>query len=179
MEQTVGNIERARQLFEQGTRADPTNAPTYQAWALMEQKVGNIERARQLFEQGTRADPTHAPTYQAWALMELREDPEAALKVIEKGLTKVSDSRDRARLLCARGSAYAKLHKYKDADESFERALKLEENNPFIHYYFACQSLERQGKRAEAIQHYERALKLGPRQENRQKIERALKRLRK
>ncbi len=63
-------IEEARRLFAQGTRADPTHAPTWQAWALMEQKLGNIEEARRLFAQGTRADPKNAPTWQAWALME-------------------------------------------------------------------------------------------------------------
>ncbi|MEJ5241093.1 MAG: TIR domain-containing protein, partial [Anaerolineales bacterium] len=65
-------LEHARQLFEQGTRADPTDAAVWQAWALMESRLGNIERARQLFEQGTRADPTDAAVWQAWALMESR-----------------------------------------------------------------------------------------------------------
>ncbi len=50
--------------------ADPKNAPTLQAWALLEKEQGQIDRARQLFARAAEADPKHAPTLQAWALLE-------------------------------------------------------------------------------------------------------------
>ena len=69
-------LEDARRLFHVATEADPGDAPTWQAWALMEKEannVGDINKpgtARFLFNKGTEANPGHAHTWQAWALME-------------------------------------------------------------------------------------------------------------
>ncbi len=171
-----GKFNEARQLFEQGTRADPTHAPTYQAWALMEQKLGHTERARQLFEQGTRADPTHAPTYQAWALMELGHDPNRCLQILEESLRKVSDPRGLASLYSLQGSAYAKQQQFEQAEAAFERAIQFDPREARSHYFFALRVLEAQKRWQEAIAHYEHALQLRPRPQDRRKIEEALKR---
>ncbi|MDD5059345.1 MAG: SIR2 family protein [Sideroxydans sp.] len=70
------DIEAARLLFRSGTDADPYDAHTWQAWALMEKEQGNVGKlteeytARWMFKRGTDADPHDAPTWQAWALME-------------------------------------------------------------------------------------------------------------
>ncbi len=68
-----GRIEEARRLFERAVQADPKNAPTLQAWALLEKEQGRIDEARRLFERAAQADPKHAPTLQAWALLEKEE----------------------------------------------------------------------------------------------------------
>ncbi|MEJ5241091.1 MAG: tetratricopeptide repeat protein, partial [Anaerolineales bacterium] len=178
MESRLGDIERARQLFEQGTRANPTDAAVWQAWALMESRLGNIERARRLFEQGTRANPSDAATWQAWALMELQlNSPNQALQILERGLRKVMDAEGRASLYCLQGSAYARLEKFREAEESFEQAIRLNPQEARNHYFFALQVLEPLGRRKEAIEHYQRALQLRPRPEDRRKIEKALSRL--
>ena len=86
MEKEQGNIERARELFQRGTEADPTHGAVWQAWALMENGQGDIERSRELFQRGTEANPTHAPVWQAWALMEKKQgNIERARKLFEKG----------------------------------------------------------------------------------------------
>jgi tetratricopeptide (TPR) repeat protein len=57
-----GRIAEARRLFQQASQADPKNAPTLQAWALLEKEQGRIDEARRLFQQASQADPKHAPT---------------------------------------------------------------------------------------------------------------------
>ncbi len=47
-----GDFDRARQLFQQAAQADPTNAPTLQAWALMEAQRGQPQRALEILAQG-------------------------------------------------------------------------------------------------------------------------------
>ncbi len=169
------DYQQARWLFERARLADPTNAAVYQAWALMEAKLGRYEEARRLFELGVRADPTDAPSSQAWALMELKLDAKRALEVVQRGLEKVTDPSERARLLSTQGSAWAKLGKFREADQAFEASLRLSPS-PYTHYYFALRSLWPQGQRSKACEHYRRALALNPPPDLRRKIEKALKR---
>lgn len=177
MEEKLGDIDRARSLFEQAINSDPMDAPAYQAWALMEQKLGNFDKARNLFERGIQADSKHAPSYRAWAQFEVKKSPNKALKIIDKALSKITNVNDLAWLYCQRGSILSKLRKYEEANLSFTKSLELEEDNPLTHYFFAYQALERQGKHIEAIQHYERALNLHPKNKDRKNIEYALNRL--
>ena len=77
-----GQSAHARQLFRAATEADPHDAPTWQAWALLEKEQDNVGdlaaplpgTARYLFKKGTDADPHHAHTWQAWALLEKEQD---------------------------------------------------------------------------------------------------------
>ena len=52
MERDDGNVPKARELFEKGSKADPSDAPTWQAWALMERDEGNVPKARELLKEG-------------------------------------------------------------------------------------------------------------------------------
>ncbi len=47
-----GQIDRARQLFARAAEADPKNAPTLQAWALLEAQQGNLSEAIRILEDG-------------------------------------------------------------------------------------------------------------------------------
>ncbi len=83
----IGNYERARFLFQEGTKIAPTHAPLWQAWALMEKEAGNVKEARRLFRKATEVDPRHAPSWQAWALMEKEEGNfEEARRLFLKGV---------------------------------------------------------------------------------------------
>jgi tetratricopeptide (TPR) repeat protein len=178
MEKQLGQPERARQLFERGTQADPSNAPTWQAWALMEKQLGQPERARQLFERGTQADPSHAPTWQAWALMEKQlGQPERARQLLDKSLLVVHDVDGRANLLCTRGRVLDALGHKDEAEKDFREALRLFEREYHNHYFHAI-FLESNDRKKEAIQHYQRAAQLRPREEWMKKdIEKRLKKL--
>jgi len=65
-----GEIDQARNLFQEATRSNPSHAPTWQAWALLEKEQGNYSEARRLFQEATLVDPKNAPSWQAWALLE-------------------------------------------------------------------------------------------------------------
>ena len=54
MEQRAGNMARARELFDNGTVADPTHAASWHGWASLEVDEGNLARARQLLRSGLR-----------------------------------------------------------------------------------------------------------------------------
>ncbi|MCH8239982.1 MAG: SIR2 family protein, partial [Proteobacteria bacterium] len=79
------DIEHVRKLYAYSTTADPSDAPSWQAWALMEKEAGEIETARGLFEKATQADPSDAPSWQAWALMEVSlENYSEAKRLLEE-----------------------------------------------------------------------------------------------
>jgi len=50
----------ARELFKISSEADPKNAHTWQAWALMEKEAGNVRDANRLIESGLASCP-HSP----------------------------------------------------------------------------------------------------------------------
>ena len=51
MEKDAGDTERARELFKTATAADPSDAHSWQAWALMEISLENYSEAERLFEE--------------------------------------------------------------------------------------------------------------------------------
>lgn len=53
MEAERGNLDRARELFQQGVWADPNSRNTlyvFHAWAVLEKRAGNAGLARELFK---------------------------------------------------------------------------------------------------------------------------------
>ncbi|MDL1967637.1 MAG: SIR2 family protein [Deltaproteobacteria bacterium] len=63
-------IGKARILFQEATKTNSSNAPSWQAWAIMEKEQGDIVRARELFQKAINVDSSNAPSWQAWAIME-------------------------------------------------------------------------------------------------------------
>ncbi|CAN0593982.1 unnamed protein product, partial [Laminaria digitata] len=47
-----GDVATARELFENGLKADPGNPFVCHAWGLMEQRDGRIDSARGIFQVG-------------------------------------------------------------------------------------------------------------------------------
>ncbi len=131
--------EEARRLLRKGVEADPTDAVSWQAWALLEKEEGRVEEARRLFRRATEADPADAPSWQAWALMEWRrgEGAEAALTLCERALRHLRGGRDRAALLVVRARLLADLGRDGAAEAAFREALRLDGQNPHNHHFFA------------------------------------------
>lgn len=60
LEHRAGNLDRARDLFQQGVWAQPKDrdvALVWQAWGYLEAKAGNVTLARQLYKCAVKADP--------------------------------------------------------------------------------------------------------------------------
>jgi len=53
-EDQAGNYAAARQVFEDGLRADPAHAQLYHAWARMEARLCNLEALARLDEHARR-----------------------------------------------------------------------------------------------------------------------------
>lgn len=83
----LGNVEKARLLFEKSVLHDETHAHAWQAWGVMEMRAGNFETAKTLFECGIKTAPRHGPLWQAYAIMESRMGNVTEARVLfEKGI---------------------------------------------------------------------------------------------
>ncbi len=49
MEQKLGNVARARQLYDASTVADPKHAAAWHGWGLLEKQQDNVLRARDIW----------------------------------------------------------------------------------------------------------------------------------
>jgi hypothetical protein len=66
LEHRAGNLERARELFQQGVWAQPGSKDVtyvWQAWGLLEAEAGHPQLARQLFKCAVKADPDSVPSW--------------------------------------------------------------------------------------------------------------------
>jgi tetratricopeptide (TPR) repeat protein len=165
-------------LFERATQADPSNAPAWQAWALLEKELRRYEEARRLFERATQADPNDPVAWQAWALLEsqLGRHDEAE-RLLRQGLRHVRDGYGLGLLHSSLGRLLADRGRLQEAEESFRKALQHNERDAQTHYHFAVRVLLRTNRRTEACQHLCRAKALGAKKQHiREMIERAVQR---
>ena len=64
MEYREGNLDRARELLQQGVWADPNSADVakvFHAWGVLEKSAGNVDLAREMFRCAVKADPNSEP----------------------------------------------------------------------------------------------------------------------
>jgi len=171
LEQRLTNVAEARRLFQAAVRADPSDAPSWQAYALFEKGQGNVDEARRLFQAAVRADPSDAPSWQAYALFERdQRDYAKAERLLREGLRKVSDAEGKGLLHSTLGGLLAGGGKMREAEENFRTALRYDERNPLTHYHFAVRVLLRTNRREEACKHLCRAKALRPEKERDRKL---------
>ncbi|XP_068659957.1 protein high chlorophyll fluorescent 107 [Aristolochia californica] len=72
LENRVGNIRRARELFDAATVADKKHIAAWHAWAVLEIKQGNIKKARNLLGKGLKFHGGNEYVYQTLALLEAK-----------------------------------------------------------------------------------------------------------
>ncbi len=68
-----GNVERARELFQQGVWADPRSRDTvwvFHAWGCLERGQGNLQLARELFKAAIKVEPKADKVWFTWIAME-------------------------------------------------------------------------------------------------------------
>ncbi len=154
-----GRIEEARRLFERATQANPNDAVSWQAWALLEKEQGRIEEARRLFERASQADPKHAPTLQAWALLEKEQGRiEEARRLFERAVQ--ADPKN-APTLQAWGLLEKEQGRIEEARRLFERAVQADPKNaPTLQAWGLLE--KEQGRIEEARRLFERATQANP-----------------
>jgi len=72
LEMQMGNIRRARELFDAATVADKKHVAAWHGWAVLELKQGNIKKARSLLGKGLQYGGQNEYIYQTLALLEAR-----------------------------------------------------------------------------------------------------------
>ncbi|MBE9595155.1 MAG: tetratricopeptide repeat protein, partial [Proteobacteria bacterium] len=100
------------------TEADPTNAPSWQAWAIMERDNGDVEEARRLFKKGTEANPTYAPVWQAWAILEKKQkNYPQAIQVYLNAAKYADNLKSRARIYFELVTIFGNIGNYEEKNK--------------------------------------------------------------
>ncbi|GLT81507.1 hypothetical protein SLA2020_528890 [Shorea laevis] len=72
LENRMGNIRKARELFDAATVADKRHVGAWHAWAVLELEQGNVKKARQLLAKGLKLCGGNEYIYQTLALLEAK-----------------------------------------------------------------------------------------------------------
>lgn len=72
LENKLGNIGKARELFDASTVADKGHIAAWHGWAVLELRQGNIKKARQLLAKGLKFRGGNEYIYQTLALLEAK-----------------------------------------------------------------------------------------------------------
>lgn len=72
LESKMGNVRRARELFDASTVADKRHIAAWHGWAVLELKQGNIKKARNLLGKGLKFCGGNEYIYQTLALLEAK-----------------------------------------------------------------------------------------------------------
>lgn len=133
----------------------------YFKWGAAAEQAGQLEKAADLLRKSIALDPDtpEAYNYLGYMWVEKGQNVEEAGEMIRKA---VAMSPNTGAYLDSLGWYYFKVGKFKEAKEQIQAAIgKLKEEDAvvFDHLADACEQL---GEFAEAIKHWERALKLKP-----------------
>ena len=88
LENKMGNIRRARELFDAATVADKKHVAAWHGWAVLELKQGNIKKARNLLAKGLKHCGPNEYIYQTLALLEARANRYQQARYLFKQATK-------------------------------------------------------------------------------------------
>ncbi|CAA6668943.1 unnamed protein product [Spirodela intermedia] len=72
LEKKMGNVRRARELFDAATVADKKHVAAWHGWAVLEIDEGNIKKARNLLGKGLKFCGSNEYIYQTLALLEAK-----------------------------------------------------------------------------------------------------------
>lgn len=125
-EDSNGNTERAKELFEQCLFLDPQNPYACHAYGLMERKRGNFESARHLWNQGLERESTAALVCQMGELLVENKELGEARTMYAKHVELVKTAREKTEIYLA--SAWLEERYYRDvsaAEEMIESALRI------------------------------------------------------
>ncbi|KAI9081112.1 hypothetical protein K1719_036871 [Acacia pycnantha] len=129
LENKMGNIRRARELFDAATVADKKHVAAWHGWAVLELKQGNIKKARNLLAKGLKYCGPNEYIYQTLALLEARANRYQQARYLFKQATKCNPKS------CASWLAWAQLEMQQEnnraARQLFENAVNASPKNRF------------------------------------------------
>ncbi|CAN8259051.1 unnamed protein product [Cochlearia groenlandica] len=129
LENRLGNVRRARELFDAATVADRKHVAAWHGWANLEIKQGNISKARNLLAKGLKFCGRNEYIYQTLALLEAKASRYEQARYLFKQAT-ISNPKS-----CASWLAWAQLEiqqeRFPAARKLFEKAVQASPKNRF------------------------------------------------
>lgn len=129
LENKMGNIRRARELFDAATVADKRHVAAWHGWAILELKQGNVKKARQLLAKGLKFCGGNEYVYQTLALLEAKANRYKQAQYLFRQATKCNPKS------CASWLAWAQLEMQQEnnlvARKLFEKAVQASPKNRF------------------------------------------------
>ncbi|XP_023735118.1 protein high chlorophyll fluorescent 107 [Lactuca sativa] len=129
LENKMGNIRKARQLFDAATVADKKHVAAWHGWAVLELKVGNVKKARYLLSKGLKNCGGNEYIYQTLAMLEAKSNRFDQARYLFRQATKCNPKS------CASWLAWAQLEvqqeNYRVARQLFEKAVEASPKNRF------------------------------------------------
>ncbi|KAG5559822.1 hypothetical protein RHGRI_003200 [Rhododendron griersonianum] len=154
LENNLGNIRRARELFDAATVADKKHIAAWHGWAVLELKEGNIKKARNLLGKGIKYCGGNEYVYQTLALLEVRASRYEQARYLFRQATKCNPNS------CASWLAWAQLEMQQEnnraARQLFEKAVQASPKNRFAWHVWGAFEANR-----ENIEFGRKLLKIG------------------
>lgn len=129
LENKMGNIRKARDLFDAATVADKKHVAAWHGWAVLELKTGNIKKARNLLAKGLKYCGKNEYIYQTLAMLEAKANRFEQARYLFRQATKCNPKS------CASWLAWAQLEAQQDnnavARQIFEKAVQASPKNRF------------------------------------------------
>ncbi|XP_072981289.1 protein high chlorophyll fluorescent 107 [Typha angustifolia] len=135
LENKIGNIRRARELFDAATVADKKHVAAWHGWAVLEIKQGNIKKARNLLAKGLKFCGGNEYIYQTLALLEAKANRFEQARFLFQQATKCNHKS------CASWLAWAQVEMQQEnnfiARQLFEKAVQASPKNRFAWHIWA------------------------------------------
>ncbi|XP_065863813.1 protein high chlorophyll fluorescent 107 [Euphorbia lathyris] len=129
MENKMGNIRRAREMFDAATVADKRHVAAWHGWAVLELKQGNVKKARQLLGKGLKFSGGNEYIYQTLAMLEAKAKRFEQARQLFRQATKCNPRS------CASWLAWAQVEMQLEnniaARQLFEKAIQASPKNRF------------------------------------------------
>ncbi|XP_061349119.1 protein high chlorophyll fluorescent 107 [Gastrolobium bilobum] len=129
LEKKMGNVRRARELFDAATVADKRHVAAWHGWAVLELKQGNIKKARNLLAKGLKYCGRNEYIYQTLALLEARANRYQQARYLFNQATTCNPNS------CASWLAWAQMEveqeNHRGARKLFEKAVQASPKNRF------------------------------------------------
>lgn len=156
--------EEALQAFNKVLELDKSRFAIWNQVILLESELNNTERVYQLSKDAAELFPLQPVffLYGGIAALQLKKYQEC-VDLIKEGLAvAIGNPPMRAQMHATLGDAYHALKKYKESDENYEKALKIDPNNTYVLNNYAYYLSLRKEKLDQARKMAEKANALEP-----------------
>ncbi|KAK8947180.1 hypothetical protein KSP39_PZI007230 [Platanthera zijinensis] len=135
LEHKVGNVRKARELFDAAIVADKRHVAAWHGWAVLEINQGNLNKARNLLDKGLKYSGGNEYIYQTLAILEAKENRFDRARYLFQQATQCNPKS------CASWLAWAQVEiqggNNQMARELFEKAVQSSPKNRFAWHVWA------------------------------------------